>query len=80
MNKSINKLIEYFLLFIIGGSIYYMIEIIYRGHSHYSMFILGGICLILIGIINTIKEWKVLFIAVREQLIAANSKKSCSLI
>ena len=57
MNKSINKLIEYFLLFIIGGSIYYMIEIIYRGHSHYSMFILGGICLILIGIINEFFSW-----------------------
>ncbi len=55
--KVIKKLIEYCLLFILGGSVYYMIEILYRGHSHYTMFMVGGLCLILIGIINEFFNW-----------------------
>lgn len=39
-------------LFGIGGLLYYIIEILWRGYSHMSMFILGGICFLLIGIIN----------------------------
>lgn len=57
MIKTIKKILEYTFLFILGGSIYYIIEILYRGYSHYSMFILGGICLILIGIINEFFKW-----------------------
>lgn len=39
-------------LFAVGGLIYYLIEIMWRGYSHMSMFVLGGICFILIGLIN----------------------------
>lgn len=39
-------------LFAIGGLLYYMIEVVWRGHSHFSMFVLGGICFVLIGLIN----------------------------
>ena len=38
-------LLEYGFLGILGGSIYYMIEMLFRGFSHISMFILGGICM-----------------------------------
>lgn len=56
--KNIKKtFIEYLILFFIGGFIYYLIEIIYRGYSHVSMFILGGICFILIGLINEVFPW-----------------------
>lgn len=41
------------LKIIIGGTIYYMLEILARGYSHPSMFILGGICFLLCGVINT---------------------------
>lgn len=47
--------IKYFknlLIFIIFGVMYVEIELIYRGYSHYSMFILGGLCGLLIGLIN----------------------------
>lgn len=47
--------IKYFkdlLIFIIFGVMYVGIELIYRGYSHYSMFILGGLCGLLIGLIN----------------------------
>ena len=54
-------ILEYIMLFLLGGSIYYMIEILYRGHSHVSMFILGGICFILIGLINEVLSWDMLF-------------------
>lgn len=34
-----------------------MIEIMYRGFSHPSMFVLGGICFILCGLINELFSW-----------------------
>lgn len=40
------------ILFIIGGFIYVGIELAYRGYSHWTMFILGGLCFICIGGIN----------------------------
>lgn len=47
-------LIKYFILLLIGGAAYYCIEILARGFSHWTMFFVGGICFILIGIINEI--------------------------
>lgn len=35
---------EYLFLLTFGGTLYYLIEICYRGFSHWSMFLLGGIC------------------------------------
>mgnify|MGYP007072511315 FL=1 len=32
------------LLFLIGGALYYCIEILWRGHSHWTMAVVGGIC------------------------------------
>lgn len=43
---------KYLTLLIVGGAAYYLIEIIARGFSHWTMFLVGGICFILIGIIN----------------------------
>ena len=50
--QNLNNILKYFTLFIIGGISYYFIEIIYRGYSHFSMIIVGGICFVLIGAIN----------------------------
>lgn len=36
-------------LFGIGGSAYVGLELLYRGHSHISMFGAGGLCFLLIG-------------------------------
>lgn len=41
-------------LFAFGGTIYYGIELLFRGHSHPSMFLLGGICFVLCGGLNEI--------------------------
>lgn len=50
--KNLNTLSKYLILFLIGGITYYFIEILYRGYSHFSMIIVGGLCFILIGSIN----------------------------
>ena len=50
--KILNNSLKYFTLFLIGGIAYYFIEIAYRGYSHFSMIIVGGLCFILIGSIN----------------------------
>lgn len=46
------------ILAIIGGLIYILIELIWRGHTHISMFILGGICFVAIGLINELFSWE----------------------
>lgn len=39
-------------VFCIGGLLYTLIEIGWRGHSHWSMFLLGGVCFRVIGSIH----------------------------
>lgn len=41
------------LLFLMGGMIYFAIELAYKGESHFSMFIVGGVCFVLIGALNS---------------------------
>lgn len=40
------------ILFGIGGLLYVLIELIVRGRTHWSMFIVGGLAFFLIGFIN----------------------------
>ena len=40
-------------LFCCGGFLYYLIETMWKGSSHWSMFLAGGCCFRLIGIIRT---------------------------
>ena len=37
------------LIFTLGGGAYVMVELLWRGYSHISMFLLGGLCFWLIG-------------------------------
>ncbi len=41
--------LRFFLLFCIGGGAYNLIELLWRGHTHWSMFVVGGGCFHLIG-------------------------------
>lgn len=54
---KIKNIIKYMFLAFIGGSIYYTLEMLYRGYSHWTMFILGGICFIALGLINEVLDW-----------------------
>lgn len=47
-------LIKTLTLFFCGGVLYYSIEIMWRGHSHVSMFLDGGVCFVLIGLMNEV--------------------------
>ena len=48
---------KYLILGTIGGLIYVLLELIWRGYSHWTMFLLGGICFVLLGLINEILDW-----------------------
>ena len=54
----VKLILKYIFLFIIGGFTYYMVEILWRGYSHWTMFILGGICFLFAGIQNEYIEWE----------------------
>lgn len=53
-----NKLLKYYTLGTLGGVIYVFIELMWRGYSHWSMFLLGGICFIALGLINEVIPWE----------------------
>lgn len=63
MVKLKNNVLNYILLFFIGGYAYCTIEILARGYSHISMLIAGGICFILIGLLNEFVSCKMSFIS-----------------
>lgn len=47
------RLREYFVIFLLGAIGYSLIEILYRGYTHWSMALAGGICFCLIYLYNT---------------------------
>ena len=50
--------LKYVFLFITGGLLYNLVELVFRGWSHWTMFILGGVCFICLGLINEIIPWE----------------------
>ena len=47
--------LRYFCLIVLaGGTVYVCIELLWRGRSHWSMFLDSGLCAALIGMLN---EW-----------------------
>ena len=51
------KLVKFLILLSSGGLIYVLIEFLYRWRSHWSMFLVGGICFVLIGGLNNWFPW-----------------------
>ena len=54
MRMSHRLLNKYLFLFNVGGLLYILIELIWRGRSHWTMFLLGGICFVFLGLINEV--------------------------
>jgi uncharacterized membrane protein len=57
-----NKGVKYFVIFSIGGFLYYIIETAWRawrghGETHWLMFVIGGLMLIGIGSLNENKKY-----------------------
>lgn len=45
-------MLKHIILFALGGIMYIITELLWRGSSHWSMFLLGGACFLVIGLIN----------------------------
>lgn len=57
------QIVKALFLWAIGGTIYYAVELLWRGYSHWTMFILGGICFTLIGALNELYSWDMALIS-----------------
>lgn len=51
------KISEYLFLWAVGGALYYSLEVLFRGFSHWSMFVLGGICFVFFYIQGHFLGW-----------------------
>ena len=60
--KILKHIIKYIFLFLFGGLFYCSLETLYRGRTHWTMIIVGGLSFIFCGAINEIVEdmclWK----------------------
>lgn len=52
------QLFKYVFLWFMGGIVYINVEFVFRGYSHWTMFILGGVCFIALGLINELIPWR----------------------
>ena len=59
----IANIIKEWMLFAIGGVVYVLIECLWRGYSHPTMFIVGGLCFVIVGLLNELftEEMSLLF-------------------
>ena len=46
------------ILFLIGGMAYVCIELLFRGRSHWSMAVVGGLCFVMVGGLNNWLPWE----------------------
>ena len=54
----LKKFFKYLFLFLFGGAAYISIEILYRGYSHWLMFIIGGLAFLMVGMLNEVFKWE----------------------
>lgn len=52
------RVVRPLVLWCIGGLLYICCELLFRGHTHWTMFVVGGICFVLIGAINELVSWE----------------------
>ncbi len=63
------KFMKYAALFLVGGVLYYSLEVLFRGYSFYAMAVCGGLCFIICGVINEKSRCMPLIL---QQIIAAS--------
>lgn len=49
---------KYLTLADVGGLLYVLLELAWRGHSHWTMYVLGGLCFVGLGLINELLPWE----------------------
>ena len=52
-----NMHLKHLFLFAAGGLLYNVLELAFRGWSHWTMFFLGGVCFVCLGLINEVVSW-----------------------
>ncbi len=62
-------LIKLPILFATGGVLYAIMELLWRGHTHWTMIIVGGFCFVLLGLINELYPWGMALVS--QMLISA---------
>jgi uncharacterized membrane protein len=58
MKRILKHISHSIILFTVLGLIYYFLEVIYRGHSHWEMLIIGGLCGLSLSYLNSFLSWK----------------------
>lgn len=58
MEQFRKRLSEYLFIWALGGSLYYTFELVFRGFSHWSMFVLGGICMVFFTVQGQMLHWQ----------------------
>ena len=53
-----SRIITHMTMWLWGGFVFYLIEVVTRGYSHPSMFVVGGLCLLILGNINNLFPWE----------------------
>lgn len=51
------RIIHHLPLAVVGGVLYVGIELLWRGRSHWTMLLLGGLGFVLVGLINNLLPW-----------------------
>ena len=82
IKKIVKFIIKYAVLFIMGGLVYCGIELMWRGRTHISSFIMGGIAILVVGGLNEGYDWDMpvwyqmllssLFITAMEYVVGIN--------
>ena len=58
MTSKLKITTKYLFLGVVGSIIYMSLEILWRGYTHWTMGMLGGICFICLGLINELLSWE----------------------
>lgn len=53
------KWVKYAILLCVGGSLYCGLELLFRSETHWTMYFVGGVCFVLVGLINYVLPWRV---------------------
>lgn len=69
------------VLFYLGGMCYGALELLWRGFTHWSMFVLGGICFVLLGNLKRLRPGSPLAVrAVEGALLITVLELGCGLL
>ena len=56
--KKRRPYLKHIFLFETGGLLYLLLELLWRGWTHWTMFFLGGACFFCLGLINEVLPWE----------------------